>query len=415
MNKKQGVSNKTESVKNVLLSAWQIFKLHVSRRKVSTIFIAFPRVDKVGEYYLDKFVDPLVSLCFEDKNDIMILDQGRGGLHPKPRINSKYCVQTEWLVVYSQLVAKVFLKKFHKSNRACLDPFIESLCSVFDLDSNNKEVKKEIVYIVFCALRQIYCYKSLFQHLKCQRILGPSRNYIRRFVVAGHMVGAKSYELQHGVVYGITKDNSGFQPKDCTPDYYLAFGENNSGNVHGIDPEKIVNIGWAFGEYISTIKDFVQYNDKDVLVISDPTITDIVIDAVLYLAKASPKSHFYVRPHPHEEISASQKSRLESVPNAHWQDKRINIAMVMRGFSHVIGENSTVVYEALSAGKKVGRLCFEGFHPRYLKEDDRNCFWEIKDQETFSHFISEDISKKNAKSIYSPFNKELFLQTIGMK
>lgn len=413
MKRKQGI-NKKESIKNTLLSTWQILKLSVLKHTASTVFVAFPRVDKVGDYYLDKFVDPLVTLCFDTSHsDFVILDQGRGGFHAHPRLNKKHCIQTDCVVVFSRLYARIFCGYFYKSHQECLDSFFKSVCSVFDLDANNKNVRKEIVFSLYVLLVQINFYKWLFIHLKCKRVIGPSRNFIRRFIVAAHLAGAKSYELQHGIVDGIRIDNSGFQPKECTPDNYLAFGEDGLEH-HAIEIEKVVNIGWAFGDYISTVKGFVQYKREDVLVISDPLITDMIIDATLFLAKGNPQSHFYVRPHPHEEISEQQNKRLKTLPNVHWQDKRINIAIVMRGFTHVVGENSTVVYEALAAGKKVGRLCLGGLKPRNIKDDDCDCFWEIKDQESFIRFIREDVSTKKRRSIYSPFNKDLFMKTIGI-
>lgn len=407
---RQSFEKKT-AVVNTISSLWQLLKLRLSGKTASTVFISFPRIDKVGAYYLDKFVDPLVSSCFEDSGDYIILDQGRGGYHAKPRLHQDHCIQTEWYIVDGSLYAKLFHKKFYKSNKECLDALYESLVSVFGASCPNKKV---LLVLICTYFRRVYCYEKLFRRMKVKRILGPARDFLRAGIIAAHRVGIASFELQHGITYGETLMYSGFHPNETMPDYFLAFGDNDPIDVYGIEPERIVNIGWALNDYMASNKDFIQYNTQDVLVISEPKITDNIISLTLLLAKDNPQSHFYVRPHPHEEISESQKSRLESLPNAHWQDKRINIAMVMQGFTHVVGENSTVLYEALAAGKKVGKLYYEGLRPRYLKEDDRNCFWEIKDQESFARFIQEDISTKNTKSIYSPFNKALFLQTIGM-
>lgn len=411
MERRQGVVNRKESIKNTLLSAWQICRLRISKHLASTVFVAYPRVDKVGDYFMDKFTDPLVSLCFDNK-DVIIFDQGRGGYHAKPRLHQKNCIQTEWYVVYARLMSRLFYKRFYKLNKKVLDSLYNSLLNVFasDLDS-----KKSLFMELYSSIIMISCYEKMFRHLRIKRVLGPARDFLRRGVIAAHRIGATSFELQHGITYGETFMYGGYQPKEATPDYFLAFGDNDPIDVYGIDADRIVNIGWAFDEYLSNIKGFVQYNEQDVLVISDPTITDAVIDAIVFLAQAHPQSHFYVRPHPHEMISESQKRKLESVSNAHWQDNRINIALVMRGFTHVIGENSTVLYEALAAGKKTAKLFFEGLHPRYLKEEDKDCFWEVSDQDTFSRFLNEDISSKKTKSIYSPFNKELFLRITGIK
>lgn len=408
MNKKQTYKT-IDLIKSTILSAWQLFKIRFSNRTASTIFISFPRIDKVGGRYMDKFVDPLVSFCFNN-DDYIILDPGQNHIHAEPRLHHKQCIRTEWFIAKSLYYSKLFWKSFYKSHKDCLDSFCEAVFSVF---GDCTLSKKDIIRSILFCLQQAYDYERFFLHLKTKRILGPSWYFIRLYIVAAHRLGIQSFELQHGIVYGLTKDNSGYQPEDSAPDYFLAYGEGNTANI--ADPEKIVNIGWAFGEYVSSIKEFVQYNEQDVLVISEPTVTDKMIDDTLFLAKNNPKSHFYLRPHPNERISELQKNKLESLPNAHWQDNHINIAIVMQGFTHVVGENSTVLYEALAAGKKVGKLNFGGLHPRYLKEEDKECFWEVCDQETFSLFLNEDISKKRTKSIYSPFNKKLFMEITGIK
>ena len=96
---------------------------------------------------------------------------------------------------------------------------------------------------------------------------------------------------------------------------------------------------------------------------------------------------------------------IDSMPNVKLQDKKINITVVLQGFSHIVGENSTVLYEALAIHKKVGRLCYPKLHPKYLEESDKDCFWEISSQQDFVTFLKEDVSSKKSKCIYSPFNK----------
>lgn len=395
--------------KSVLVSVLQITKLLISGRKYDTVFLPFMRIDKVGGWYMDKFTDPLIELCFKDKEGYIIFDQGRAGVHARPRMHENHCVQTDCLVAGSRYYSKLFWKSFYRKYKDTIDGLYDT---IIQIDSNCGLTKTSIAKYVCSGLRYQRYFEILFKRLKAKRVIGPTRR--RAEFTAAHKLGMKAYECQHGISYGETIMYGGFQPKEYTPDNFLAFGNNNPIDVYGIAPEKIVNIGWALNNIIASSKDFIQYNTRDVLVISDPEITDSIINFTLLLAKANPESHFYVRPHPHEKISESQKNRLESLPNAHWQDKRINIAMVMQGFTHVVGENSTVLYEALAVGKKVAKLYCEGLHPRYLREEDKDCFWEVRDEETFSRFLNEDISTKKAKSIYSPFNKELFMQTIGI-
>ena len=122
-----------------------------------------------------------------------------------------------------------------------------------------------------------------------------------------------------------------------------------------------------------------------------------------------------MRPHPHEIVTTEQLKMIESENNVKIQDKTINIAIVLQSFNHVLGENSTVLYEALAIHKKVGRLFYKRLNPKYLEESDRDCFWEIHNQDDFEQFLKDDVSSKKTKSIYSKFDKELFCKTIGLE
>ena len=60
--------------KNLFVSFVQIIKLMISGRKCDTVFLPFMRIDKVGRWYMDKFTDPLIELCFKDKESYIIFD-----------------------------------------------------------------------------------------------------------------------------------------------------------------------------------------------------------------------------------------------------------------------------------------------------------------------------------------------------
>lgn len=394
--------------KNLFVSLWQVLKMLLSGRHYDTVFIPFMRIDKVRGMYMDKFTDPLIELCFDD--NYVIFDQGRAGVHERPRMHKDHCVQTDCLVIGSRYHSKLFWKSFYRKNKSTIDAFCDALVGVYGADCMTKA---SVAKLVCSGLRYQRYFEILFKKLKSKRVIGPTRR--RSEICAAHKLGMKAYECQHGITYGQTIVYGGFQPKETTPDYFLAFGENDPIDVYGIDTDRIVNIGWAFNDYLASCDDFMQYGEKDVLVISDPLITGKIIPVMMQLAKCAPESMFYFRPHPHEKISSEQMELMQSLPNVKLQDNKLNIAMVMRGFVHVIGESSSVLYEALSVGKKVGRLFMGGLSPKYLKEEDRDCFWEIRNDADFLKYLSDQVGEKQVKSIYSPFNKDLFCKITEIK
>ena len=398
------------AIKSFFLSSFQLMRLWIFRKTYSTVFYAFPRVDKIGGVYIDKFTDPLIDAC-DLKQDYLILDHGRAGIHPKPRAHFEKIVYTDLLEVFSFVYASLKYKVFYNKYRKEFDQLHLSIVKGMGIDYRKDEMVKHFFMTYVYALQL----KALFRHISAKRVLGPARALMYGSFYAAHCLGMDSFELQHGVTYGESVLYSGYRDPMIMPDYFLAFGDNKPSSVYGIDESRIVNIGWAFQDYLAKLPHKESYKEKDVLVISDPEVTDAIIEVVLKLAEDNPESTFYIRPHPHEIISEQHLISISSKSNIRIQDKSINISVVLQGFNHVVGENSTVLYEALAVNKKVGRLYYRGLNPKYLEESDRECSWEIYNQEDFERFLSEDITLKKSKSIYSKFNKELFCKTVGIE
>ena len=183
--------------------------------------------------------------------------------------------------------------------------------------------------------------------------------------------------------------------------------------MYGIDENRIVNIGWAFPLLVKELNVLPVLSDKDILVISDPEITDSIIDIITKLAEKNPSYKFHIRPHPMERLGRRHLEQISSFSNIVIQDNKINSNVILDSFSHIIGENSTVLYEALSMGKKVGKLCYPVFHPVYLKQEDKEAVWEIASQQDFEKFVSGSLTTRRFLSIYSVFDK-MMLTKIGL-
>lgn len=397
-------------IKSCLTSLWQLLKLFIRNKDYSSAFFAFPRVDKIGSVYLDKFTDPIVENV-DFKNDYIIFDYGRGGEHLKPRLHEKQIVYLDILSVYSNLYSEIGWKHFYKRYQLEFDSLNKVLKKAFgDILSINDLVKSFLASYVYSNVL-----KYIYKRFSIKRVIGPSRAYMSAPFFAANQMGIKSFEIQHGITYGESQMYSGFRDPMVLPSFFLAFGNNKPLDVYGIDENRIVNIGWALTNYIDKVDNKEFYQPNDVLVISDPEITDSIIKAVVKLAVYNPMITFYIRPHPHEIINKQQLAFINTYNNVKVQNKSINISVVLQSFNHVIGEDSTVLYEALAVNKKVGKLFMEGLCSHYLEAADKECFWEIHDQYDFKMFINGSLREKKSKCIYSPFNKELFCKTLGLK
>lgn len=401
--------NRKEAILSVVISAFHLIKLLIIGSKKETLFLSFPRIDNINGLFLDKFTDPIIELCDFGDNYI-ILEHGLGGVHKKNRLHRKNLVYIDFVYLMSNFGGRLFGKRVYKKHYREFEKLNKTLSMAFGLTTNNAFYRE-----YFMSLISIKIYSLLLRRLSVKRVAGPSRDYLKRILIAARKQDVKVYEMQHGITYGETLMYSGYRDEMFLPDYFLAFGDNKPLNVYGIDESRIVNIGWALNDYILGMKGQEQYKRNDVLVVSEPVITEAIISAVIKLAENNPDSTFYLRPHPHETLTNEQLEIISKIDNLKVQDKTINITVVLQSFNHIIGENSTVLYEALAVHKKVGRMFFEGLKPIYLEENDQECFWEIRNQQDFEIFLNEDISVKKSKSIYSPFNKDLLCKTLELK
>lgn len=392
---------------SILKSFFQLSWLWLRGKPASSVFFAFPRVDKINGIYVDKFTDPVIDACGL-KDDYLIFDHGRAGRHPLPRCHASKVVYVDFIHFLADIKAKLRYHHFVKKNKENIDRLVVAVSCVIGESWDKKQLLQEMVMKLF-YIEILY---AVFKRMQTKRVLGPGLGFLTYPFIAIHKLGGKAYEFQHGITYGETLTYSGYRDEMVIPDKFLAFGKNVPKSVYGVEEERMVNVGWALPNYLDKIVDFPHYSPEDVLVVSDPEITDYVLDMIGLLAKEHPMCHFYFRPHPHEHLNKKQIDMIEGIDNLHLQDKSINISVVLQCFSNVVGENSTVLYEALSLGKKVGKLFGNGLNPIYLTDKDKNCFWEIKDKVSFRTFIEADNSLKHVRSIYSKFDKDYMLNSV---
>lgn len=223
-------------------------------------------------------------------------------------------------------------------------------------------------------------------------------------IVAAHSCGLIVAEFQHGVTMGLTILYSGHYDKVADPDYFLAFGEAWKGPQFAIPVEKIINIGWAFKDMFENTSSSVLPKLNTCLVISSPDITAKLLGAILSLAAKYPHVNFHIRCHPQESYKNEERAKIESVPNIMIVDNTIDSSSAIKNYTYVIGENSSVLFEALSMEKLVGRLVLNGLNPISTRVQNDG-FYYIRSESDFETFLS---MTKNDNSIagnfYSKFN-----------
>lgn len=386
-------------------SFFEVCGMLFSHHQFANLFMAFPRIDMIDGQYLDKFTDPLIA-CSDLGSDFKIFQPGRAGKHESPRFNNKFIINIDFLTAFSYLLSRIMIEFLPKNSRDKLNLLFDSIKRAFpNMDFNYKS----LLWTIYKTRCNIYFYEKIIKKKGIKNIFATVRP--EDVFIAGNRLGINTFELQHGISYGCSELYSGYRDELILPKKFLAFGENKPLNTYGIPEDRIVNIGFALNTYLHNLPRVDKLENNCILVVSDPEITSVLVPIIAKLAIDNCDFAFFYRCHPHETLSAEQKFLLED-SGVKIQDNRINISVVLTQFSLVIGENSTVMYEAISCGKKVGKLFFEGLHPKYLTPSDCLYFWEISNQEDFKTFLSAAPTEKHSKSIYSSFNIDLFCDLI---
>ncbi|WP_292270532.1 hypothetical protein [Butyricimonas sp.] len=400
---------KKKAICSFIISFWQLLKLGLKRKHVENLIFPFHRTEKVGKFYVDKFTDPVIEFS-QIKESCLIFERSRGGVHRTPRMHKKMIIYTDFFDVFARIYAMCFSSFFEKKYKKELDPFWESLNQLLPYSEKDRKLFVRKIN-EFRALS--FFYRHIYRKLSPKRIFVTPRIAFFPQLSEAKKVGLMTIEFQHGITYGETSTYSGQRDFLFTPDCFFSFGNMSPRNVYGIDENRIINIGWAFPLLVKELNDLPSLSEKDILVISDPEITDNIIDVVIKLAEDNPSYKFHIRPHPMERLEKKHVDGISNRDNIVIQDNKINSNVVLNSFTHIIGENSTVLYEALSMGKKVGKLCYPVFHPIYLNLEDKGAVWEIASQQDFLEFISENITIRRSLSIYSTFDATV-LSKIGL-
>lgn len=396
--------DKISVIKNFFLSSIQLVRLLCfGKKKMKNFVYSFYRVDKIGDEYFDKFTDPLIDNS-SIKESFVIFEHHKDGVHRKPRKHSKKIVYSDAIDAFGIIYAKLytpFYKKKHINELERIWMFLDRLMDGVEYNKNS------IVSLLVKFEHLSHIYGSIFSRLGVENLIAPARSTFLPLLYAAKKNKIKSFELQHGVLNSVGISFSGHIVEEFTPDYFCSYGEIQQPLYYGIPSNRIVNIGWSLTDYLKNAPVNKDIRVRDVLIPSNPNTTDKVIDVILLLAKKHLDINFYFRPHPVECFSPETLAKIRAQKNVFIQDNFQNFSYVLSWFSNVMGDNSTTLDEALSAGKKVGRLKYDGFVPLYINKEYKEMSWEIYDDESFEAYINAESKVITLESnVYSPFRRK---------
>lgn len=377
---------------------------YLSQKELNVLF-TFNRLVMYKGQYFDKLLDPVVEESFLKNANYLIADSPyyTGNYS---RMHKDHTVSNERRTLSMQILLHSF---------KILSPLIckKSVSLVFNMAKEAFELPdsfiKKYYESVAVFLAEYYYYLFWFRLLKPRRVLLVFRAGYFGQIAACKQLSIPVAEFQHGITLDRTVSYTGDYDCRIDPDYFLTFGSYWKSDSFGMTDERTICVGWAYSQLMSRILENCMKIDGTVLAISSPEISDMLLDAISQLSHWNPHIKIHIRLHPSERYNDSQNEKLNTIPNAEVVDNSNDSAAVLPLYNYVVGENSSVLYEALSLGCRVGLLNICGLRPPLEKPGIINSFYVINNPSDFDRFIEEDFTNIQEKeSFYSTFQANKF-------
>lgn len=403
--------NLANFVFNYFLSMWQFLKIIVIKPQIDILLVPFPRLTKIEDVYLDKFTDPIIDQFPQKK--VLIAQRSLGGNHFSPRRHSAQVFKTEFINITPLILAVFFTPLFFLKHHKKLTGFFASISHIYSISLKKRVL---ISYKLTAFFLEVRFSSWLLKNTQCPSIIGVSRTVFAPLTVAGKKLNIKSFELQHGITSNVSTLYHGNYNESIDVDHFLVFGSYWVNSFFGIPPDKIHNIGWAYKDYIdSKTNSDSNYSKKKVLLISSPAITNQVLELALLIDSFDINYQIDIRLHPQENLNLSQQNIIASSNFLNIADSSIDSTIAVAKYDKIIGDNSTVLFEALSLNKVVGKLNMLDIKSRNLNDDLNLGFFMLNDKEQLYDYLNDslELEFKVDNNIYSDFNKELFNKLIS--
>src|SRR5690554_8998 len=403
-NKKEEI-NKVTLVKCFFNSFYKLANLLIVSEKRGNIVFAFPRLAKLNDIYLDKFTDPVIEYT-DIRDDFLIFQRSLSGIHNKPRCHDKQTIETDFIDITAKILGVILFPIFF----LC---YMRTILRIYKKTKDLYALGVSFIITSSAELGEFYVkhtfVKLILSKLKARNIFIVNRGAFAPVIVSARKLNAKVYEMQHGISLSDTILYAGQYHPIADPDYFLVFGEKWIASQFYMPLEKIINIGWAYKRMVKNSLQLPDFPDNCILVISSPSCTFKLFKLVVKLAKEFPKYEFHIRLHPQEGYRDEQYKAIEQIDNISMDNHKVDSAVVIHQYKYIVGENSSVLYEALCLNKRDARLDMEGIVIKDQNNNTTTGFSYVKNMKDFKDFLNPKEGKNDLENlgIYDDFKEEV--------
>ena len=386
---------------NFLRSFFALVKLAIIGKKVTALLFPHPRLFYVNGQYIERLSDPLIDVS--GIKDYLILERNQNGTHKRPRYHQSHVVYLDFIDVSVRLISFIAKPYIARKYKKQIDSLYEKLNDGFHL--NDENYKTFFANVISNFLLSRWFIRPIIRKLNPKVVFFAPRGTFDYATSLCRQYGATTIELQHGIVIDESDlyTTNEYSP-EYDPDYFFVFGSSNIGLQYGMPIERVLNIGFPFKNYIKSLGG-KTYSLNVALVASEPELTDKLIAILKDIVNHYPQYEFHIRCHPQERFSEKQYESISDCPQIQVVDNRIESFCALSQYEVIIGEISSVLFEAMSLGKRVGRLNYGGL--KSINTELLHGGTMINSAEDYHKFMTSPYSDENdSKDIYSDYQPE---------
>lgn len=397
-----------ELIRNSCISFKGLLLILLKNSKYDNVFFPHPRLFYVNGRFMERFSDSLIESAGIQKSTL-IFERHQNGIHKRPRLHSEIVVYLDLLDNITRLLSpimKIWIQKKYKNQ-------VQDLYNKLDVSFhlNNLSYLDTFYGIITQFLVSRWLFMPILKIVSPKRVFFAPRGTYDYAVSICKKKKIETIELEHGIVIDKSDLYSGEYDQRIDPDYFFVFGIDNVGEQYGVPTNRVINIGFPFKNYVQG--NTTRVLDENIcLVASEPGITEKIIDVLISIVNQYPEYVFHIRCHPQEKLTSEQLRRISFFSNIQVADNSTESFSALSRYHTVIGEISSVLFEAMSLHKKVGRLNFGGLTS--IETERLHGGTIIHSPQEFNEFMKLPYNDdKDSKDIYSDFNPEA-LKIIGL-
>jgi hypothetical protein len=259
-------------------------------------------------------------------------------------------------------------------------------------------------------------YREVFSSTRLRAILGTNNGSLGGAFSAAKEAGIPSIELQHGgssrhtIYWSYPGAITASHPGLSLPTAYFTYSDYWRDNTHF--PVKMFrSIGTDYFHHSP-----IPAPGEDVLMISSYMYRDVLFDMALELADKDIARNIVFKLHPHEFDSKARlvarcgaRANIEIVTDEH------EFAQLFARCQFVVGVQSTTIYLALQAGKRVCLLK----HSNYFWHEDIFSYVELFSNSSELHDILQNrdgirfTNHASIPALFEPFSATAFLEALN--